>query len=299
MNRTQLLERYRFTLELRRLAPGTIQIYLRWLNAFLDYIQFDDFSDSSRITIFDAQDYLHYLLDDEQPHPKYADRTYNQAVYALRQLFEPVLLIPVSKLQLPHLRPPRSDKQWFTGEQVRQMLRQCDDLTLAAAISLGFGCGLRINEITNLKFGNIFKGSHSISISVSKGNVKRTVPYSKGLSTYLNDYCRTIPEERRTPDDYVIQEKKSGNRVRNTVLTQQFAKFIQTLEFFLPYQTFHSLRHSFATECALSGVPINVIQGWMGHKSMATTCTYVHVPILTEYPMPDLLEDKEGEKNND
>jgi len=34
---------------------------------------------------------------------------------------------------------------------------------------------------------------------------------------------------------------------------------------------FHDLRRTFATMCALSGVPPKALQKWMGHKSIETT----------------------------
>ena len=39
----------------------------------------------------------------------------------------------------------------------------------------------------------------------------------------------------------------------------------------------HSLRHTFGTECAARGVPVPVIKELMGHSSIATTMRYVTV----------------------
>jgi site-specific recombinase XerD len=39
----------------------------------------------------------------------------------------------------------------------------------------------------------------------------------------------------------------------------------------------HSLRHTFGTECAARGVPVPVIKELMGHASIATTMRYVTV----------------------
>ena len=39
----------------------------------------------------------------------------------------------------------------------------------------------------------------------------------------------------------------------------------------------HSLRHTFGTECAARGVPIPVIKKLMGHSSISTTMRYVTV----------------------
>lgn len=43
-----------------------------------------------------------------------------------------------------------------------------------------------------------------------------------------------------------------------------------------PYATFHSLRHSFVSFAANSGVPIAIVQSIVGHRSTAMTCHYYH-----------------------
>ena len=38
--------------------------------------------------------------------------------------------------------------------------------------------------------------------------------------------------------------------------------------------TFHSLRHTFGTRMAATGVPMRTLQEWMGHRNLATTEIY-------------------------
>jgi len=58
--------------------------------------------------------------------------------------------------------------------------------------------------------------------------------------------------------------------------------------------TVHSLRHSFATEMLMSGMPIQELQELLGHKHITTTQIYAHcLPRLTmrrESPMDRAVE---------
>ena len=44
----------------------------------------------------------------------------------------------------------------------------------------------------------------------------------------------------------------------------------------VPHATFHSLRHTFVSIAANSGVPIHIIQSIVGHESRAMTWHYYH-----------------------
>jgi integrase len=39
----------------------------------------------------------------------------------------------------------------------------------------------------------------------------------------------------------------------------------------------HDLRHSFASQLASAGVPLNQIQQWLGHSTIHMTMRYVHL----------------------
>lgn len=41
--------------------------------------------------------------------------------------------------------------------------------------------------------------------------------------------------------------------------------------------TWHSLRHSFASQLAMAGVPLPQIQAWMGHSTITMTMRYAHL----------------------
>ena len=39
----------------------------------------------------------------------------------------------------------------------------------------------------------------------------------------------------------------------------------------------HAFRHTYGRHCILQGVPVNVLQKWLGHSSLAMTMQYVNL----------------------
>ncbi len=60
------------------------------------------------------------------------------------------------------------------------------------------------------------------------------------------------------------------------ILSQKFLKYRRRHPN-LPPISFHGLRHSFATNLAMQGVPIAVLQKLLGHQNIETTMLYTHV----------------------
>ena len=128
-------------------------------------------------------------------------------------------------------------------------------------ISMLYGLGLRISELSLLKLEDIKEGWIQIH---GKGNKVRELPLLDSLQELIHLYIR-----RRSPKKYLFEK---GNAPMNSaqlryILTKLFKA--QGLKV-----TPHQPRHSFATHLLNNGARIADVSELLGHETMATTQVY-------------------------
>lgn len=289
-----VIDRAQALLKIRH-KPETITNYTLWIRRFLDFAS-ESGLDVSEISFLDMQD---YLIELDENDPPYADRTYNVAVYALRFLAGTVFGWPDSEKQLPRKKAKRTPKETFTSEQVHALIAGCEDPQLKAVIVLGCSCGLRIDEIVKLKFRDFNKSQKIITIWFSKHDGSRNVPFQDSAAEILRQYCHSRNIYRVSGESYLFpDEKKPGACIKTSATTRRFMQYLQTFDFYLPGHSFHSLRHFYATQMDIRGIPLNQIARLLGHSCVATTAGYIHSDENDKKEIPDLLlqEPKDNEK---
>lgn len=139
---------------------------------------------------------------------------------------------------------------------------------------LGYGSGLRITEVATLKVSDILSKEHKIKV-LGKGGKERFVPLPnltfKLLCVYYNRY------KDKLIDGYLFPGIK-GNKphISSNTIQEAFIKAKQNNNFDKSI-TFHTLRHSFATEYIKSGGDIWELRSILGHCFINTTMIYLHM----------------------
>jgi integrase len=136
--------------------------------------------------------------------------------------------------------------------------------------SVLFGTGLRVNELRCLEWEDVFLSEKTISIRGvkrysfegqdlifnTKGKKSRKVPISETIRPCLVNY-----EKARG----IIFPFLHHSRL-NEVLQRCMARIGR------PEVTeVHSTRRTFAINCRLAGIPLEVVSDWLGHEDMELT----------------------------
>lgn len=140
-----------------------------------------------------------------------------------------------------------------------------------------YGCGLRVSELLNLKFSDLYFEEDFIKVT-GKGDKQRFVPISKVNKKYINLYQNEIRIHQKIAmghEDYVFLNRRGKQLTRAMIFTiiKRLAKVIGLDKSISP----HTFRHSFATHLLENGADLRAIQQMLGHESITTTEVYMHV----------------------
>lgn len=149
------------------------------------------------------------------------------------------------------------------GEFV-ELLKATKSKRLRFAFLLGFGSGLRVSEILNLRPEHINIKEKNILILQGKGKKDRIVPLPKG---FREELVKLLP--------FKYKNYKSGARSLEMAFKNS-ARASRLLDK-KPAAHFHSLRHGFGSACANQGIPIHHIRTLMGHTNISTTNVYLEL----------------------
>lgn len=140
-----------------------------------------------------------------------------------------------------------------------------------------YGCGLRVSELLNLKFSDLYFEEDFIKVT-GKGDKQRFVPISKVNKKYINLYQNEIRIHQKIAmghEDYVFLNRRGKQLTRAMIFTiiKRLAEVIGLDKSISP----HTFRHSFATHLLENGADLRAIQQMLGHESITTTEVYMHV----------------------
>ena len=164
-------------------------------------------------------------------------------------------LIGDESIKVPHSLPKPIEERY-----INEVLNKAN-LEEKLLISMLYGLGLRISELSILKLADIKEGWVQIH---GKGNKVRELPLLDELQKLIAIYVK-----EKSPKTYLFEK---GNAPMNSaqlryILTKLFKEAGLKV-------TPHQLRHSFATHLLNNGARIADVSELLGHDTMATTQVY-------------------------
>ncbi len=139
----------------------------------------------------------------------------------------------------------------------------------AAAIRLLIFTGCRVSEIITLKWADVDLAKARITLKQHKTDQygDKIIPLNKPALEII----KTLPRSDANP--YVIVGRMEGEHLINIQKPWRRVRNAAGLE----DVRLHDLRHSFASFAVGAGIPLALIGGLLGHRSVQTTARYAHL----------------------
>ena len=140
-----------------------------------------------------------------------------------------------------------------------------------------YSCGLRVSELVNLKFSDLYFDEGFIRV-IGKGNKERLVPVSpqvkKEISLYSDNFRKHL-NIQKSNEPFVFLNRRGAKLTRVMIFTiiKLLSEKIGLKKNISP----HTFRHSFATHLIEGGANLRAIQEMLGHESITTTEIYTHL----------------------
>lgn len=146
-----------------------------------------------------------------------------------------------------------------------------------AVVTLLYSTAARISEIVSLNRAGVRHGRSDHAIITGKGNKTRSIhirPYAqKALTRYLSE------RNDSNPALFVAHSRNAKNaRLTITSVHNIVKKAVKALNLH-PQLSAHDFRHFRATQLLREGMPIEVVQEFLGHADIATTRN-IYAPLL-------------------
>ena len=140
-----------------------------------------------------------------------------------------------------------------------------------------YSCGLRVSELVNLEFEQLFFDEGFIRV-IGKGNKQRLVPVSPSVKKEIEIYTKSVRNHQKIKpgnESYVFLNRRGAKLTRVMIFTiiKNLAEKIGLQKTVSP----HTFRHSFATHLLEGGANLRAIQEMLGHESITTTEIYTHL----------------------
>ena len=248
-------------MQLRGFAPRTQRTYTNWMRRLVSRARVP----GDQLTEEQARAFLSELAG-----RGLSASTINQAISAVRFFFHEVLH-RAWDCEIQYQRAPQRVPVTLTPEEVSRLLSAAPNLRARAAMEIAYAAGLRLGEVLNLKLTDIDSARMLVRVDQGKGKKDRNVMLSPVLLETLRAHWR---ESR--PRVWLFPGETGKRPLDATILQRGFTDAKLKAGITKPV-SFHSLRHSFATQLLETGVNVRTIQALLGHRSLGTTQRYVHV----------------------
>lgn len=286
-----IVKKYKNYLLLERsLSQNSIEAYMTDIDKLSDFLENEDLT-LQAVTFSHLQNFVAQLYD-----LGINPRSIARVISGIKSFFGFLFLDQyISKDPTELLETPKIGFKlpvFLSIEEIDNIIATIDLSTKEgqrnrAIIEVLYGCGLRISELTGLRFSDLHLEEGFVRVK-GKGSKQRLVPISPTAIKEIEKhfYYRNQAEVKKGHEDILFLSNRGTaiSRIMVFHFIKQYAQAAGIKKTISP----HTFRHSFATHLLEGGANIRAIQLMLGHEKITTTEIYTHMD--REYLRQEIIE---------
>lgn len=181
---------------------------------------------------------------------------------------------PISGIKFK--RPQQNSRKPLTVAEVQGLFAAAKTLKEKAVLHLFYSCGLRRSEGEALNTGDVQLRKQLLYVRQGKGAKRRVVPLTASVAADLEQYYlthRTGSEAITATDTEAFVLNQVGKRMKGDQFNHLLQRMAEKAEIEKEI-TLHHLRHSIATHLLQSGMSMESVRDFLGHRFLETTQIY-------------------------
>jgi integrase/recombinase XerD len=259
-NRMELMEKN--TLITGR-AQRTFDNYSSYLAMFVENVR----KMPEEATNEEIDDFLFQVL---KKHPSNSQSSIRTHVYALRYYFK-LFGMEDRYAKLPKLKIRQKLPVVLSEEEVRRILTSIKNDMHRIMLATMYSLGMRIGELMNLKWENIYLDRRQVYVTQAKGAKERVIPMGEVLFLALSNLYKVRQSE------YVFHSAISKRKITQRNVRYVIEKGMKAAGIDRKGISPHVFRHSYATHLLEMGLDIITLKELLGHSKIVNTELYLHV----------------------
>ena len=186
-------------------------------------------------------------------------------------------ILAQSPMQFPRhqILVPAQLPRPMTEAEVVTFFRVIDRLEDRTMFLLMLRCGLRVSEVSHVRWAAIDLAQGTLRVNTSKGQLDRVVYLSPDVATALRQWHGL----QAATAVYVFPSpmtRKGGLPLGARQIRNRMTRYLHLAGITKRYSP-HSLRHTFATQLLNAGASLEVVKELMGHRSLQMTLRYLQL----------------------
>lgn len=272
----QIVDSFKSYLSVLGYSSGTQSMLPGCIRDFLAYGQYSSIGEIQPVDISMFYEWLHERPLKRGEGGALSEMMIRHYVYALKVFFSwqletgAITRNPVSVLKFK--RPGCSHRKPLTVAEIQALFAAAVTCREHAMLHLFYSCGLRRSEAVRLQLSDVHFMPRLLYVRSGKGDRRRVIPLTVRVAVSLEQYI--LQERGRasyTGTAFMLNSK--GRAMRGDSYVRLLKSLLRKAGMSKDISP-HHLRHSIATHLLQSGMSIEYVRDFLGHKCLESTQIY-------------------------